>query len=99
VIAKPAPPTPPKATTTGSSSGSAVPGATPTPEPTAEPTAKPSAEPSDEPTDEPTTAPTDEAKASDGGDSGFPVWIIIGLVIVVLAGGGFLIRFLVLRRP
>jgi hypothetical protein len=101
VIAKPAPPAPPKATTTGSSSGSAIPGSTPTPtpEPTAEPTAKPSAEPSDEPTEEPTDTPTDEPDASDGGDSGFPVWIIIGLVIIVLAGGGFLIRFLVLRRP
>jgi hypothetical protein len=97
-IAVPAPPTPPSKTTTGSSTGSAVAGEAPSPEPSDEPTAEPSDEPTDEPSAEPSASPSADPEATGSGDSGFPVWIIIGIVVVVLAGGGLLIRFLVVRR-
>ena len=73
-----------------------------TDEPTPEPTAT---EESVEKTDDEADAGSDDAAAGGSdpsaagtGDSGFPiVWIIVGVVIVALAGGGFFIRFLFRR--
>jgi hypothetical protein len=84
----------PAIATTGSGEPAAIPTAVPTDEPSDEPTAQPT----DEPTDEPIASPSDSPEAAAAGESGFPVWVIIGIIVIVLAGGGFLIRFLFLRR-
>jgi predicted phage tail protein len=102
-VAKPAEstkPAPPKSTGAGATGG--VDEATePTPTATTEPTPEPSAtedpeDSADGGSDAAATGDSDAA-AGDSDDPGFPfLWIII--VIVVLAGGGFLIRFLIIRR-
>jgi hypothetical protein len=99
---------PPLAATGPAAGGAAHPSPTPGPTPTesAEPTAEPSAEEPVEKTDDAPDVETDEGSAGGSdptaagpGDSGFPiVWIIVGVVIVALAGGGFFIRFLLARR-
>jgi hypothetical protein len=82
--------------------------------PGSEPSDEPTADPSEEPSDEPDVSgdgagggSSDGGEAApetpeDGGqaDDGFPVgWIIGGVVaLIVLVGGGALIRFLVVRR-
>lgn len=98
----PEPPASPPPSTSGRT-GSADPEPSETTEPTPDPSAT---EQPVEKTDDETDAGTDDgsaggsvAAAGDTGESGFPIiWIVVGIVIVVLAGGGFLIRFIVARR-
>lgn len=86
-----APVTPPSGGGTGTgngkprtSAGSAVastPTPTPTPTPTATPTPRPTTEPAPEATDEPETAPASAP------DLSWLLWVVVGLLVVLVAGG------------
>jgi hypothetical protein len=102
-VAKPAASTtaaPPKSTGPGATDGAddaTDPAPTATTEPTPEPSATEDPEDSTDGGSDAAATGDSDATAGDTDDPGFPfLWIIV--VIVALAGGGFLIRFLVIRR-